>query len=206
MNIPLGFASSVNYPIYVGILAGYGSTNWNSLANHDKDYSDQVLTTVPEKADDTGLDYGAFIGYQFTPNYALEFEYRKFKTSDIFFNYPDSIYVDPAGNRIYDFRSTTFNIALVNKLILPLPNNFSVFSGLGPSMTYRRDELAKRTQEAGVTFVVGANYDVNERVILGIEGDYSSGWGKSEYYPVYHYIPFLYSANLKLAYRFDPSF
>ena len=65
-SIHSAFADTVKYPLYIGLQAGYGSTNWNSLSNHDKDYPDEVLTTVPEKADDTGLDYGAFIGYQFT--------------------------------------------------------------------------------------------------------------------------------------------
>lgn len=198
------FASPVEHPLYAGISAGYGVADWNSLANHDSnpDNASSVLEGVPDKAADRGLDYGAFIGYTFTPNYALELSYRKFKTVQIYFT-EDSTYTPPASPNSYpDIRSTTFNFSLVNKIMLPLPDNFSLFSGLGPSLTYQSNPISKRTQQAGATFAVGANYEITEHFMATLEGDYTTGWGKSEEQPVNHYVPFLYSGDFKLAYRF----
>lgn len=207
-------AAYADHPFYIGASLGYGSTDWSELVNQDPnpDNAPLVLDASPDSAKDSGRDYGFFIGYTFTPNYALELSYRRFQTSYVHFNILYSLYEYGDGTPIQDFYSSTYNYSLLNKFIWNVTNSFSLFSDLGPGYTHRSDILANASNgisygpssiaQIVATFGAGANYEITPHFMATVEGDYSTGWGKSELYPVDDYVPFLYSVDFKLAYRF----
>lgn len=207
-------AAQVEHPFYMGASLGYGSTDWSELVNHDSNPSDasQVLNAAPESAEDKGRDYGFFVGYTFTPNYALELTYRRFQTSYIHFDTDYSQYYTNNNVQIANFDSSTYNYSLLNKFIWNVTDNFGLFSDFGPGYTHRYDILAGASNGTSngpqglgqlvATFGAGANYEITPHFMATVEGDYSTGWGKSELYPVDNYVPFLYSVDFKLAYRF----
>jgi opacity protein-like surface antigen len=208
-----GFATPINNdnPFYLGLAAGYGSTNWSGMKALDTPSQDSTPTVVH----DSGFEWGAFFGWQPIQNLALEFRYQKF--SDSVLTLDKSRYPSPPLPSNSKLTSQTWAYSVVAKLILPIgKSGLAVFGDLGPVYTRRHDPLASSAEDPndarkpggknsnlGIMFGGGLNYDLSDHIRTTLEFSYGSGSGESMQYPVYTYIPFIYSIEFKLAYRFS---
>ena len=65
---------------------GIGSTNWAGLNGKNKPddlIPGQVLFSAPKKSDDTGMVFGAFMGYKLTPYLSIEANYMHMPDTSI---------------------------------------------------------------------------------------------------------------------------
>ncbi len=211
----INLANNNPYPLYVGVLLGYASTNWSALV--DEYHNQAVDNTTPVAADDSGPDKGLFIGYNLIKNFAVEFRYQNFSDTAVAFDRDQNTnYVN--GKFISSFISSTYAYSLVAKVMLPLGSSpFSIFSDFGGVYTHRDDIFANAAQEGdpynggypagtnhnyGVMFGAGVNYEFTSHLFNTIEFSYGSGNGSAIQFPTFSYIPFIYSIDYKIAYRF----
>ncbi len=201
------------YPFYVGASTGYGSTNWDGLVNQDSVNYPYVETSAPSAAQDKGLVYGLFAGYNFTKNFAVEFRYIDFPTATVVFGPPTNY----NANNVASFQTSTYTYSLVGKVITPIGESpFSVFADAGLVYTHRSDVLANSDMNAqgfdqgmngkkynyGGMFGAGLYYQLTQHLFTGFEGTYGSGYGQSIEYPAKTYIPFTYAIQIEMGYRF----
>lgn len=192
-------ASKDRHGFYLGPSVGYGSTDWSFLTT-DKDSAAAVSSPIAAK--DKGAVFGGIIGYQFNNYFALEASYMHFSTSKITFA-PYSAYwpLLPTKKTI---ESRTQQYAMYMKLMLPLHvlGETSLFSGVGLEVTHRSDELVKRQNNLGGIFNVGLLHYFTKHIGAEVAFSYSTGAGRSETEPAFHYIPFLYQGHLAIFYMF----
>lgn len=185
-----------NDPFYLGFTVGRGSTNWSGMVDKHAITDDSDLS-VPVRAEDTGFVWGGMAGYEFSPLFAVEFNYRHYSTSELHFDDMNQ-YFETAQN----MPSRTQSINLVAKVMVPIfRTGFRFYSELGPAYTYRRDVLAN-TGHMAAAFGGGFNLNITTHLMTQIGFNYTTGYGKSETAPVKDYFPFLYSVDFSLAARF----
>lgn len=185
---------------YVGVLAGIGDTNWDMLEAKDDDSTD----STPTKAKSRGADWGFLAGYQISRNFALEANYHKYKNANIYFA-EFNVY-----NGIREMNSSTDAIGLVGKFIAPINNVVAGFAEVGASYVTRTDILTNKDEPGQThrigrispTFGAGLNVNVSQHILTALEFQYTAGYDQSTETPVYEYIPFIYSVDLHVAYRF----
>lgn len=192
-NLTLPAMSTTFHPAYAGILLGYGNTNWNQMVSQDA----STATSTPTSAGGSGLADGIMLGYSLSQYFALEADFTHFPDADLVFS-PYSVY-----RPLTELTSKTNAYALFGKFMLPLDQGkFSAFSEIGPGYVQRNDDLAQKGHFSG-SFGVGLDYNINSHWMTELGLQYYTGYGDSTLKPAYDYIPFLYTVNLRIAYRFS---
>lgn len=181
------------HPAYVGIMLGYGNTNWDQMISQDLSSS----KSTPISAGGSGVAEGLMAGYSLSRYFALEGDFTHYPEANLVF----------AANSVYQpltqTDSKTNSYALFGKFMLPLGNSgFSPFSEIGPGYVQRNDDLAQKGHFGGA-FGVGVDYNINSRWMTELGLQYYTGYGDSTLKPAYDYMPFLYTINLRIAYRFS---
>lgn len=185
-------------PIYFGIGGGYGQTTWQGLVPDEINAA--TIVSTPIRADEGGAIWSAFVGYEFSPFFAVETSYTRYPNAKITFH-PDSLFL--SDHHIQNLNSHTETIAIMSKIMMFLPHtNVRVFSGLGPASIHRYDQV-KHQWRTTLAFGFGANYDFTDQIMGEINANYTAGYGVSELRPSDDYIPFLYSVSARVAYKFN---
>ncbi len=180
------------YPIYLGLLFGYGNTNWSELVSQD-DLSD---ASTPTSAKGSGVALGLVGGYEINKYFAVETNVIRFPSSKVKF-IRGSIYP------ISSMNSKTYAISVAGKFMVPVGHTgVRAYAEAGPAYIHRADTLADIGRFTPM-FGVGANYDFTQHIMGEFNFQYYAGYGKSVDNPAYYYIPFLYTLNFRLAYRFN---
>lgn len=125
----------LQHPFYVGVISGYGNTDWSQLVSQDN----SSANATPSSATGTGVIIGALVGYQLTEYIGFEAQYVHYPTSFINFEaLPDSVYPG-----ITHFDSTTNYYAIMPKVMAPFDDDrFEAFGVLGVALVTRSDVLA----------------------------------------------------------------
>lgn len=180
--------------LYFGPSIGYGSTNWQLLVATD----DLAQFSAPSAAKDNGGVVGGVLGFQFTPQFALEADYMHFSDSFITFH-AWSIYCPDCDND-FTIRSHTSALSLFGKFTIPFAKYFAAFANAGVEITFRKDSLANKTNPGGV-FGIGLEYFFSKYVLTQLAFQFYTGYGKSESKPAVDFIPFLWQIHAIIAYR-----
>lgn len=191
-------SNSLN-PFYIGLDSGVGSTSWDLLVPTNDKQNAAMSVSTPIRVREGGGVYGIFSGYEFTPYFALETSYKRFPKAQIMFD-TFSIYAfEHEGCLVLN--SNTYAINLLAKLMLKLPKTpLKLYSSFGIAGVHRSDEIRHQLRITP-SFGVGFNLSISPHFFLELGSNYTAGYGVAELRPVNHFIPFLYSATLGLAYR-----
>lgn len=186
------------YPFYVGLLGGYGSTTWGGLVPQDPNAT--ITLSTPISASEGGAVWGLLAGYEFIPQFGLEASYMHYPDAKITFD-PVSIFTDHYDGRT-ELTSHTETVSLIGKIMLVIPHtSIRAYSDVGVAMEHR-DDVVKNIWRARPTFGAGVNYNFTDHWMGEFGVTYVAGYGEAELNPTKDYLPFLYSAVLKIAYRF----
>lgn len=190
-----------NYPLfYVGINAGYGSTTWDGLVPSPKNKNEVICISAPTEAVEGGVLWGVLAGVEFNPYLALEATYQQYPHAKIIFEETSLFAYDHHEHK--GLTSDTDSISLVAKVMTFIPNTCArIFSGVGLAVTHR-DDIVYDRRKIKPTFVFGANFTADRHWMLEVGVTYTAGDGQAELDPVKDYVPFLYSAGVRLDYRF----
>lgn len=192
------------HPFYIGPELGYGSTNWGMLViNCDPKDSmcrkELLSISAPVSANDTGFLWGATIGYEIKPQWALETTFTDFALARIYFDKDDS-YTSRKYN-VTSIHSHTWAWQLVAKFMTSIGNtHIRGFANAGIDLTSRQDEIIN-TFRINPTFGIGINYLIQPRLMVEFGFQYVAGFGRCTEIPGTYYIPFLFSLTGKLFYR-----
>ncbi len=191
---------TADHPFYLGLGSGVGSTTWYGLVPTGKNQNSAIQLSTPIRVNEGGTIYGFFAGYEISPHFAIEATYWQYPDAEVIFS-EDSLFAYDHDDRT-QFRSSTYNIGLIAKLLIDIPNTPAhLFSGAGIARIYRSDEITNQSRLSG-TFVLGLSYDFTAHWTGQLGINYTAGYGESALNPANGYIPFLYSGYLGLAYRF----
>lgn len=182
--------------VYVGLMGGYGSTNWSKIHTSD----DTLQTTLPSQAKDGGAVWGIFIGDNIGKNYGVELRYQRFANSKISFTQYNE-YSPPPDFPAFTMTSKTESYSLLGKLRVPVTQNFELYAVMGGAYTERKDELANVYGLAGV-FGAGSRIIFNNHISNALEFDFVTGNASINLEPAKSYLPFLTSLNYKFIYSF----
>ncbi len=189
-----------NHPFYVGVIGGYGATTWQGLVPATENQNMALMLSTPVDVEEGGATWGALVGYEFSPYFAVEANYMHYPTSTIYFNQMSLFSFTYDG--LLTLTTKTESINLMGKIMLVLPHsNFRIYSAAGVASLYRQDIIIDDWR-ATPTFSVGANYNFNEHLMGELVGNYTAGFGESQLSPADTYYPFLYSVTARIAYRF----
>jgi opacity protein-like surface antigen len=87
------------------------------------------------------------------------------------------------------------------KIMMIIPTtDIRAYSSFGAAEVRRSDGISNHWR-ASPTFGLGINYNITERIMAELGGNYTAGWGESELSPAEDYYPFLYSVFLRLGVR-----
>lgn len=187
-------------PFYIGLHGGIGSTTWRGLVPSEKNINEALTTSTPILVEEGGPVYGVFGGYEFTPYFAIEANYRHYQSATVTF-VELSFFAMDHDDRLH-FNTRTESGSLMAKVMLTVPNSIvKVYSSFGLSVVHRADELTKQLQKSP-SFGLGLNFNVSPRVLVDFGLNYTAGYGESELEPCKSYIPFLLSGGMGIAYRF----
>jgi hypothetical protein len=195
-------------PVYIGVLGGWGSTDWRMLVpkchgtkNDITNCKNLIDASAPLSAGDSGFIWGATAGYEIQPHFAIEGTVIRFPDTTITFNKVYNFYTKLNNIDDETIRSITWAYYLVAKFMVQIGNTpIRGFANAGPELTYRKDILADCVR-INPTFGVGLDYLVAAHAMVEIGFQYIAGYGESNTKPASCYIPFLYSLHLKLMAR-----
>jgi hypothetical protein len=191
------YSDKFRYPLYLGISGGYGATTWGKLV--PKDPSAAMNLSTPTSVNENGFGWGVFAGYEISPQFAVEGAYTRYPNATLFFD-PTSLFTFD-NNGITSFVSKTEAVSLMAKLMLFIPNTtIRGFSSAGIAAIHR-DDIVKNIWRADPTFGAGFNYNLSEHWMTELVVNYTAGYGEAEVDPTKDFVPFVYSAFLRLAYR-----
>lgn len=187
------------YPFYIGISGGYGSTTWQGLVPK-KANQNAIKIATPKRVTEGGYAGGIFLGYEFNPFFALEAGYNRYPDAKITFNRPSLFTLFHHG--VADLNTHTEIVSLMAKIMLIIPYTYvRAFSSAGVADIHRYDAVAD-VWRLGPTFSIGLNYNFNEHVMGELAVSYTGGYGEAEINPSEDFVPFMYAAVFHLAYRF----
>ena len=63
---------------YAGISGGYGMTTWKGLIPPPDKQNFAIMISTPLEVDEGGGMWGALVGFEFTPHFAIEGSYKHF--------------------------------------------------------------------------------------------------------------------------------
>jgi len=191
------WAGKPEHPFYFGGTVGYGQTTWGQLVPDESNVALSVST--PVDASDGGTVWGVYGGYEFFRAFALEGSYMRYPTAKVVFD-PISLFSFENDGRT-SFSTKTESVSLVAKIMFPLGcSKFRLYSDFGMAGVHR-DDVAANIWRLSPTFGAGLNYDFTDRIMIEFGTEYVAGYGQSELDPAEHYIPFLYSGFVRMAYR-----
>lgn len=191
------------HPFYFGPLLGYGSTDWSMLVlncSSSDEYCDpsELSLSTPLAAGDNGWVWGATIGYEVKPFWAVESSFMRFPNTTVQFD-SDSFY-----KSIYNlstFRTTSWALMTVAKFMTQIAQTgFRGFANAGIDFTFRNDVL-NTAMRVNPTFGVGINYVFEKNIMFELGFQYVPGYGQANEIPAASYMPFLYAVTAKLFYR-----
>lgn len=188
------------HPLYVGIIGGFGSTTWQGLVPNKKNQNVALNMSTPINAKEGGAAWGALVGYEFSPYFAIEANYMRYPDSIVYFDEFSLFSFTHDGET--SFKTKTDSISLMGKIMLLIPNsNFKIYSSAGATNLYRKDMIVDDWR-VSPTFGVGVIYNFTEHFMGELAGSYTTGFGESLLSPADTYFPFLYSITAHIAYRF----
>jgi hypothetical protein len=188
------------HPFYLGLGTGYGSTAWGQLVPSKSNSILAMNMSTPTKVKEGGAIFNLFMGYELMPAFALEAAYTKYADAKISFD--ETSLFSFYNNDATSFTTETESVSLLAKFMLLLPStNIRPFSSAGVAGIHRYDMMRNRWR-ASPTFGLGFNYPVTNNILTELGVNYTGGYGESELDPSKDYVPFLYSAFFRLAYRF----
>ena len=197
-----GFTAPDNFqkPFYVGVSGGLGSTTWRGLVPAAEKQNSAISLSTPIEVKEGGGVWGIFTGYEFTPNFAIEANYRHYHRAKVIFN-EDSIFAFEHDGRLI-FNTDTKSIDIMAKVMLVIPKTpLRLYSSIGMAEIHRQDEISQHKQ-ISPTFGGGFNFSFTKHFMAELGFNYTAGYGESELNPADDYMPFLYSGFFSLAYRF----
>jgi hypothetical protein len=193
--------TSIDNSFYVGAIGGYGATTWEGLVPTSQNQNLAVSVSTPISVTEGGGVWGLFTGYEFTPYFALEASYMSYQTAEVFFDPATSLF-SYNHNGSTEFSTDTETVSLMGKIMLIIPKTkLRVFSSAGAARIHRVDILDDEWH-LSPTFGIGVNCQLSSHFMAELGGNYTAGFGESQLNPADSYIPFLYSASLRLAYMF----
>lgn len=188
------------HPFYVGAEAGYGSTTWQGLVPSRRNRNIAISMFTPKYINEGGTVWGLFAGYEFMPCFALEANYMRYPDAKVTFGEQSLYSFENEGRQSFITRTETASLSAKIMFIIPR-TTLRIYSSIGAAESHRYDELINHWH-LGPTFGAGINYNITEHLMAELAGSYTGGYGESELNPTKDYFPFLYSAFLRLAYRF----
>ena len=187
------------HPFYVEAVGGWGATTWQGLVPREENQNSAISISTPVSAQEGGAVWGFALGYEFNPYFAVEANYMAFPKATITFD-EYSIYAFEQNSLILN--SNTHTVSLSAKVMVMVPKTkIRFFSTAGVAEVIRQDQLNEASR-VSPTFSVGFNRGVTDRIMVEVGTNYTAGYGESEINPVLDFVPFLYSAFVKLAFRF----
>lgn len=192
--------SSVKHPLYIGLIGGYGSTTWHGLVPSTENQNAALNMSTPIDVEEGGATWGALLGYEFSPYFAIEANYMRYADSAVYFDEFSLFSFTHDGDT--SLVTKTDSISVMGKIMLQIPNsNFRVYSAAGVASLYRKDRIVDDWR-ATPSFSAGVNYNFTEHLMGEFVGNYTAGFGESLLSPADTYFPFLYSVTARVAYRF----
>lgn len=189
----------IQRPVYVGLNGGFGSTTWRGLVPTWRNQNIALSVSTPIKVEEGGQVYGFFTGYEFTRYLALEMNYRHYPTAEVNFD-EFSLYAFE-HNDLTHLSTQTDTVSLMAKIMLTIPETTAqAYSSFGAGRILRKDNIS-RLIKISPAFGAGFTVDATPHVLVDLGFNYTAGYGESELSPSNHYIPFLYSCTLGIAYR-----
>ncbi|KTD23819.1 Uncharacterised protein [Legionella lansingensis] len=187
------------HPFYIGVMGGYGSTTWTGLVPTEENQNLALSISTPIEVREGGGVWGVLAGYEFTPYFALEFNYLRYPDAEVSF---DPVSLFSFMNNQETLRTKTETLDLKGKIMLVIPTtHLRLYSSAGAAGIHRNDILIDDWR-LSPAFGVGLNYRFNEHFMGELGGNYTAGYGEAQLNPSDTYFPFLYSLVLRLAYRF----
>ncbi len=192
--------NSFQYPTYVGIAGGYGSTTWKGLVPNKENQNLAMSLSTPTEAIEGGGVWGLFAGYEFNPFFALEASYFQYPIAQVYF---DNISIFSHSNHgLTSFTTQTEATTLTAKIMLIVPKTkLRAYSSFGAANVRRKDFLFNNWH-ISPTFGFGFNYNFTAHIMGEFGGSYVAGYGEAQLNPTEVYVPFLISGFVRLAYRF----
>lgn len=185
-------------PFYVGATGGFGSTTWKGLVPLE-DQNMALTISTPIRVTEGGRIWGVFAGYEFTPYFAIEANFRRYPNAEVVFD-QYSLYAFEHNEQI-SFKTNTDSMGLMAKIMLAVPQTtLRIYSSFGITTVHRMDIVFDQYQ-VGPTFGAGFNINISPHFMVDIGFNYTAGYGESELSPANSFIPFLYSGAIGLAYR-----
>jgi opacity protein-like surface antigen len=202
MSNASALSGSFKYPFYAGITAGYGNTTWQGLVPDPNKNAAAMVFATPIRADEGGVLWGAAAGYEFNPYFALEGSYSRYPNAKVTFNPDPTISYFTFSHQISNLNTHTETVAINAKIMMIIPHTtIRAYSCLGPAGIHRYDQIRERWRVTPA-FGAGLNYNFTDHIMGEFGVNYTAGYGVSEMSPAEDYLPFLYSAFLRVAYRF----
>jgi hypothetical protein len=199
-NATTDLDNKFRYPFYLGVSGGFGSTTWFGLVPATNKANSALALSTPTNVSEGGGMWGVFAGYEFLPEFALEFNYNHYPTANIYFSSRSLFCFQHAG--ITHFSSNTEDVGLMGKVMFVIPRTtVRLYSSAGVAGVHRHD-LLSQIWRTSPTFGFGLNYNFTSHVMGEMGANYTGGYGESELTPATDYVPFLYSVFMRLAYRF----
>lgn len=187
------------YHYYVGVEGGYGSTTWGHLV--PKDPNAAMSLSTPMSVSEGGSVWGIFGGYEFIPQFALEASYMHFQAARLYFD-PMSLFTfDYDGMTELTTRTETASLIAKFMLVVPHTTSLRAYSSIGAATVHRYDAV-KNIWRVNPSFGAGLNYNLSDHWMTELGMNYTAGYGEAELDPTKDFVPFIYSAFLRLAYRF----
>jgi hypothetical protein len=187
------------HPVYAGAVGGWGSTTWQGLVPKSPSLDSAMAVSAPIAVKEGGLVWGATLGYEFSPYFALEADYMSFPNASVIFDEYSLYAYDQNDTMLF---TQTQTVSLNAKVMLIIPKTkLRLFSSAGVASVFRND-LLNNEYRISPTFGFGFNTVLTERLMVEIGTNYTAGYGESEINPVLDYVPFLYSAFAKVMLRF----
>lgn len=196
-----GTSEPIHRPFYIGLLGGYGSTTWDGLVPARANQNLAMSISTPIEVNEGGGVWGAFVGYELNPFFAVELTYMGYKESNVMFDEASLFSFNNHG--ILDFTTRTETVSLMGKVMFYIPKTkVRFYSSAGIADLHRRDMLMDDWRLTP-TFGVGFNFHIfNDRILSEVGANYVAGFGESQLNPTDTFFPFLYSVSYKMAYCF----
>lgn len=189
-------APAFNPSVYVGIQPGYGLTGWNNWEGLFEDLSFSSSSVLKVKNHD-GFAGRVYVGYDFHPNFAVEFGYTNW------FVKPK---VQSGGIDVMKASSDPWALDLVGKIKARVPgvDNLGLYAKAGGA--YLDSELKAVSPATGkqggdtfnVVYGVGATYDITQNIATGLSWTRYNGHKKLDS----KYIPDMDLFAVDLCYKF----
>lgn len=193
-------APSKSLPVYIGVIGGYGSTTWDGLVPSGGNKNSAMSMSTPVEVNEGGAVWGALIGYEVNPFFAIEANYMRYSTADVIFD-AESLFAFTHDDTTR-FSSHTDAYSLMGKIMINVGSTrLKAYSSAGIA-NLRREDMLLDEQRLSPTFEVGFIYPFATHFMAEIVGNYTAGFGESQLNPADSYFPFLYSVTARLAYHF----